>query len=55
MDIKIEKSDEISALLNIYKMNCFSLSYSMDDTEVEDEIELRLKQIENRILELSNR
>jgi len=51
----MDKTEEVKELLQIYKMNCFSLSYSLDDTEVEEEISEGLKKIEDRIIELINK
>ena len=50
MDDKIQ---EIKDLLQIYKLNCCSLAYSCDDTEVEEDIIQSLEKIEERILELA--
>lgn len=49
----LTKAREIKDLLSIYKMNCFSLSCSPDDTEVEEEITYGLQKIEERIIELA--
>jgi len=49
----MERLEEIKQLLKLYKVNCFNLYLFGDDTEVEEETLISLKNIEERILELA--
>lgn len=51
-DEYISKEEKIKNLLLAYKLSCFSLANSLDDTEVEEEITQNLKEIELEIIKL---